>query len=80
MTKMLNSENLLTESGLEPQTRCQSYKTRFLRLAAFRLAKFIGDIADGFACLTYLDHTPQTEMALFELRGPRKPRHVGVVV
>jgi hypothetical protein len=51
----------------------------------FGLAKFVEknvvDIADGFACLTYLDHhIPLTEMALFELRGPRKPRQVGVVV
>jgi hypothetical protein len=50
----------------------------------FGLAKFIEknvvDIADGFACLTYLDHTPLTEMAPFELRGPRNPRQVGVVV
>ncbi len=50
----------------------------------FTLAKFVGkiisNIANIFACLTYLSHTLQIGMILFVLCHPRKPRQSGLSI
>jgi hypothetical protein len=58
-----------------------NYNLFFLLQAEFTLANFvgknIGKIADIFACLTCLDHTPQIETILSAPNHPRKSRQTG---